>query len=271
MFVSLKRWIGFLLALGALAGGSVVVLGQSIPVSDVELAHPAHIHSGTCATLGDVVHPLAEVRMPGQAGTPIAMLEPIGTPAASPGLAPEMLGESFTLVEAPIDHILAAEHAINVHESAENIGNYIACGNVAGTVTEGTLMIDLEELNGSGYTGRATLLDNGDGTTTVLITLMQGDATATPVASPQAGLGDATVGIAELNYTPQTVTIPAGGSVTWVNNDAVPHTATGQDAEVLQSGTIEPGDDFTQTFDTPGTYEYHCEFHPDMTGTIIVQ
>jgi len=59
--------------------------------------------------------------------------------------------------------------------------------------------------------------------------------------------------------------------VIWVNNDAVPHTATGENTEILQSGTIEPGDDFTQTFDTPGTYAYYCEFHPDMTGTVIVE
>ena len=274
MFVSLKRWVGFLLALGVLAVGSGFALGQSTPESGVELAHPAHIHSGTCATLGDVVHPLEKIRMPGLGGTPIAILEPIGSPSASSGVAPDKLGESFTLVEVPIDDILAGEHAINVHESDENIGNYIACGDVAGTVTDGTLTFDLEELNGSGYSGQATLLDNEDGTTTVLLTLMLDDPTATPVASPQIDVGEvgeATVGIAELFYRPHTITILAGGSVTWVNNDTVPHTATGRDAEILQSGTIEPGNDFTQTFNTPGTYEYYCEFHPDMTGTIVVQ
>ncbi len=262
-----KRWLGALLAIGMLAGGGGAVLGQATPGIEGALAHPAHIHSGPCDTLGDVVYPLAEVRMPGLGGTPTAELEPIASPAA-PGLLPEMVGESITVVEAPLEDILAAEHAINVHESAENIGAYIACGNVTGEPTDGSLTIDLEELNGSGYTGQATLLDNGDGTTTVLMTMMRGDAGVTPALT---GLGDTTVGIAEFDFTPQTVTIPAGGSVTWVNNDTVPHTATGQDPAVLQSGTIEPGSDFTQVFDTPGTYEYFCEFHPDMTGTVIVQ
>jgi plastocyanin len=59
--------------------------------------------------------------------------------------------------------------------------------------------------------------------------------------------------------------------VTWTNSDAAPHTATAQDREALQSGTLNQGDSYSQTFDQPGTFEYFCEFHSNMKGTIVVQ
>ncbi|MDQ3654117.1 MAG: cupredoxin domain-containing protein [Chloroflexota bacterium] len=269
-----KRWFSLLVALGLLLfGGGLALAQDASPSAGDDLAagtaHPAHIHTGTCDTLGDVVYPLNDVTLPGRT---------IATPEddlSSTPVAVDLVAESTTMVDAPLEDILATEHAINVHLSTDEIGTYIACGDVTGEPVDGLLDIELMELNGSGYMGQATLVDNDGESTTVTVTIMETGATATPEASPaasaQAGLGDATVGIAEFNYTPQTITIPAGGSVTWVNNDAVPHTATAMDREVLQSGTIEPGDDFTQVFDTPGTYEYFCEFHPDMSGTVIVQ
>ncbi len=57
------------------------------------------------------------------------------------------------------------------------------------------------------------------------------------------------------------VTVPVGGSVTWTNQDSDPHTATAQDREVLQSGTLNQGEPYTETFAVAGTYEYFCELH----------
>lgn len=158
---------------------------------------PAHIHAGTCETLGDVVFPLNELTRAGAdmppGSTPVAAVatpaEDAGTPAAMTTNATPAMGtgtpvaSSTTIVEAALDDILAAEHAINVHESAENIQNYIACGDLTGPATDGELHIQLQELNGSGFTGEAHLVDNGDGTTTVTVNLMQG-GTGTPEASP---------------------------------------------------------------------------------------
>jgi plastocyanin len=79
------------------------------------------------------------------------------------------------------------------------------------------------------------------------------------------------VEIKDLAYVPDSVEIPVGATVTWTNSDTVPHTATAKDREVLQSGTLNPGDSFSQTFDQPGTFDYFCEFHANMKGTIIVQ
>ncbi len=146
-------------------------------------AHPAHIHSGTCEELGDVVFPLNDVAPLAADATPAA------SPAASPaaGLPGEMVvAESTTILEVALDDILGGEHAINVHESAENIDVYIACGNITGTPENNHLRVDLQELNDSGLSGRAVLTANPDGTTTVTVTLIQAQdgATGTPEASP---------------------------------------------------------------------------------------
>ncbi len=148
--------------------------------------HPVHIHSGTCETLGDVVYPLTNLTDAGGMGTPMAgmdaspMADMTGTPMAGMG---EVVAQSTTTVEASLDDILAAEHAINVHESPENSQNYIACGNLTGTPEDGRLQIEVGEQNDSGYAGTAVLEDNGDGTTTVTVMLMHTeDGMATPTA-----------------------------------------------------------------------------------------
>jgi len=79
------------------------------------------------------------------------------------GTGPAIPAEySFTTVPLALDAILGAEHAINVHESAENIGNYIACGDLSGGTVDanGSLVVGLQELNGSGFTGIAVLSPN---------------------------------------------------------------------------------------------------------------
>jgi len=95
------------------------------------------------------------------------------------------------------------------------------------------------------------------------------DSTATGDAT---AIADATmVDIKNLAYAPASVEIPVGATVTWTNDDTVPHTATAKDRKALQSGTLNPGDSYSQTFDQPGTFDYFCEFHANMKGTIVVQ
>jgi hypothetical protein len=114
-----------------------------------EEAHPAHIHTGTCAELGEVVVPLLDVTVPADA-------EREGAETAHP------VKISQTHVDMPLQEIIDGGHAINIHQSAEEIDEYIACGDVGGYVitdpagrTE--LFIGLRELNDSGHTGVARL------------------------------------------------------------------------------------------------------------------
>ena len=145
-----------------------VVFAPKAAAQDMPMAaHLAHIHSGTCAELGDVVFPLSDVSMAIMMdGTPMAMGDMMGSTDAIP------VEWSVTSVAAPLADIVAGGHAINIHESVEKIENYIACGNIGGTMMGTTdLAIGLGTLNDSGYSGIARLHDNGDGTTTVTVYL----------------------------------------------------------------------------------------------------
>lgn len=143
------------LGLLLLASGGAGVLAQdaATPVADeaAVAGRPAHIHDGTCDQLGDVIAPLTDLTLAA------------GGTGANAGTTGDMTGAipaeySFTTVPLSIDQILAADHAINVHESAENIETYIACGDLAGTVdANGSLVVGLQELNDSGYAGIAVL------------------------------------------------------------------------------------------------------------------
>ena len=102
-----------------------------------------------------------------------------------------------------------------------------------------------------------------------------GDHVATPTAaastapSPAVKAGTS-VAIKDYAFTPATLTIPAGTTVTWTNNDTVPHTATASDGS-FDSGNLNPGQSFSFTFATPGSYPYVCQYHAGMKGTIVVQ
>lgn len=87
--------------------------------------------------------------------------------------------------------------------------------------------------------------------------------------SPDAAAGGGSVTITESGYSPATVTIKAGESVTWVNRDSRDHTAIARDNS-FDSGNIRSGESFTSTFKKPGRYPYGCRYHPRMAGMIVV-
>ena len=334
-----RRWT----AVATIVAVLMVLAALSLPRSTSRVAaqddgdepHPAHIHSGTCADLGDIVAPLADV-------TAITEGEVEGSGSAVP------IKVSETEVELPLADILAAPHALNVHRSAEAIEEYIACGDIGGRVVEGRLVIGLLEIGGSDHSGVAVLEEDDDETDVTVYLAEEGSVAAEEPAATDAGDGDETpvgddaataeavetpevegevdetattepaadeeatteadaeattepeeeattepaaddeqateeaeaeapegeevaVDIVNFSYNPNPVEIAAGDTVTWTNQDGVPHTATGQDRDVLQSGAIASGDSFSETFEEAGEFEYFCEFHPGMVGTIVVE
>ena len=70
-------------------------------------------------------------------------------------------------------------------------------------------------------------------------------------------------------FSPKTLTVRAGTTVTWFNGDTVIHTIT-SDTGLFDSGNRAPGAFYNHTFAQAGTYAYHCTPHPSMTGTIVV-
>jgi len=77
------------------------------------------------------------------------------------------------------------------------------------------------------------------------------------------------VAIVDFAFAPATLTITAGDTVTWTNDDDVAHTATST-AGAFDSGLLDQGDSYSLAFTTPGTYDYLCTPHPSMTGRIVV-
>jgi plastocyanin len=66
------------------------------------------------------------------------------------------------------------------------------------------------------------------------------------------------------------LTIPAGTTITWTNNDDVPHVVA-SDTKIFESRALDTDDHFSYTFTKPGTYVYYCKIHPKMTAKVVVQ
>jgi plastocyanin len=79
-----------------------------------------------------------------------------------------------------------------------------------------------------------------------------------------------TVKIDNFTFTPQRVTVKAGTTVTWNNEDDIPHNIVST-TKLFRSKVLDTHDYFSFTFTTPGVYEYFCSLHPHMTGTIVVE
>jgi plastocyanin len=83
-------------------------------------------------------------------------------------------------------------------------------------------------------------------------------------------VADGQVVIAHMKFTPKILRVPLGTTVVWVNQANGFHTSTGNKG-AWDSGPIAPGTTFSVTFDTPGTFAYHCKFAHKMVGQIKVK
>ena len=77
------------------------------------------------------------------------------------------------------------------------------------------------------------------------------------------------IDIVDFAFNPASVEVTEGTTVTWTNQDSAPHTATGDNGE-FDTGQLAQGGSASVTFDTAGTYAYHCAVHPDMVASIVV-
>jgi plastocyanin len=94
---------------------------------------------------------------------------------------------------------------------------------------------------------------------------------ATEAATGSAEAGARTVKISDFAYAPPDLTVAAGTTVDFVNEDETAHTATSKGSEAFDSGAIQPGKNAKVTLDQTGTFTYTCAFHPFMKGTITVE
>lgn len=117
----------------------------------------------------------------------------------------------------------------------------------------------LTVLPDSAYTGKGSSAGQQGGSSPKItaISIVQGSGANASIAQ---------------SYSPGPVAVVIGvnNTITWTNNDTAPHTVTANDGS-FDSGNIAPTGTFTFTFTTPGTYHYHCVYHPWMVATVIVK
>ena len=85
-----------------------------------------------------------------------------------------------------------------------------------------------------------------------------------------AGAAEPTVSIDNFTFSPTPITIAPGATVTWVNEDDIPHSIYCE-ALGLRSHPMDTKESFAHRFDQPGTFDYVCGIHPHMRGRIVVQ
>jgi hypothetical protein len=163
------------LAIGVVLAGSLGIGGAGLALAQDEeapaISHPAHIHAGTCdeldpnpiGPLNNIVPMMNEESEDENANAPQGVLT----------AAPVLYSMSEEVELSFQDDVLATSHSINVHESEENIQNYVACGEIGGVVVDGELVVALRSMNDSGYSGIAILTEDGDGNVDVEIYLAE--------------------------------------------------------------------------------------------------
>ncbi len=104
-----------------------------------------------------------------------------------------------------------------------------------------------------------------------------GGASTSTSEEPASGGGGAQVGMQSVQFDPKDLTVKAGETITFTNDEAVPHdvhktSGPGEDFSSGDTGGMQEGDTFELTLDKPGDYEYVCKVHaPGMAGTITVK
>ncbi len=88
-------------------------------------------------------------------------------------------------------------------------------------------------------------------------------------AATPAWAEDIAVNIDNFTFGPQELKVKSGTTVTWTNEDDIPHTVVSPNN--FRSKPLDSEDKFSFTFTTPGSYKYFCSLHPHMTGTIVVE
>ncbi len=104
----------------------------------------------------------------------------------------------------------------------------------------------------------------------ILAALLLSPVPSAPAADqPRPVPGTAEVAIAAFAFTPATIEIAAGQSVTWVNRDETPHQVVSATKRFRSPG-LDTAETFSFSFAEPGSYPYFCGLHPRMVGTVVV-
>jgi plastocyanin len=126
---------------------------------------------------------------------------------------------------------------------------------------------DIAQENGAGFPRRTvTLVICG----LLIACAMPGVLRAAEAHAITVNAEASVVKIDNFTFSPATLTIAPGTSVTWTNDDDIPHTVVAKDKS-FRSKPMDTGNQFSYTFATPGEYDYFCSLHPHMVGKIVVK
>ena len=104
-------------------------------------------------------------------------------------------------------------------------------------------------------------------TSFLLAFFLANPAQATDATTP----APSTISIDNFSFSPATLTVKAGTTVTWVNHDDIPHTVVSADTpRAFKSPPMDTDGSFSFTFSKPGSFSYFCSIHPKMTGKVVV-
>ncbi|MGC1466917.1 MAG: cupredoxin family copper-binding protein [Pseudolabrys sp.] len=104
----------------------------------------------------------------------------------------------------------------------------------------------------------------------LLLSTVSAVAVIAILTAAPAGAEETQVKIDNFTFSPQQLTVKSGATVTWINQDDIPHVVV-SDVRQFKSNALDTDDKFSFTFSTPGIYKYFCALHPHMTGIIVVQ
>jgi plastocyanin len=96
-----------------------------------------------------------------------------------------------------------------------------------------------------------------------------GSAVVTPVAAATAPAAQ-TIRIGNFTFGPTVLSVPIGTTVTWINEDDIPHTVVANDKS-FKSKVLDTDERFSFTFTKPGEFGYFCSLHPHMVGKVVVK
>lgn len=92
----------------------------------------------------------------------------------------------------------------------------------------------------------------------------------TPSNTPSAPQSGNAITIQNFAFSPATINVKVGDTVTWTNRDSAPHQIASDSGSELSSSTLSNGATYSHTFTSAGTYAYHCAIHTSMKGSVVV-
>ena len=239
-----------------LLGGLALLGAAALPALAQEASppRPSHIHIGDCDELGEVIKPLTSLTVP--TGEVLGNSDAVVAEAA------------FSTIDVPLSELVATDHALKVHLSADQIQTYLACGDIGGALdADGALIVGLKELDDTGYTGIADLVPGAGNTTRLSVMIAkvnEGSPAAADAPAAAAPAADSqVVAVALSNFViDMPDTLPAGPTrFAITNNGQAPHNFVieGNGESKRLANNLQPGQSGFLNIDlAPGSYTIFC-------------